>query len=292
MRHSLRNERSLASGSFIELSSGLCHYELHRTSKPLTSEPLILFFSGMSVPYETWDKTIPALLQEGYSCLRFEYYGRGLSDREVGWPGLDTYAHQAMELCERQGFVGKGRRIHGVALSMGGSVAARLHSLYPGFLSSLSLIDPLHRPLELSRAQRLCLWGFLPYIVMGSEAALLQSQAGDFHSAAAREEFLPVYARRARIKGFRASLFRTLRAQSAWDMRKDYEGLRDSCLACLLIWGEHDATLSLNDGKELARLLKPRAFRVIKEAGHVPHYEASESVNAEILGFLRELPPA
>ena len=64
-------------GSFIQLSDGYTHYRLEG---PVAGPPVVLIH-GFSVPLFNWDHTVPDLIQAGFRVLRYDLYGRGLSDR-------------------------------------------------------------------------------------------------------------------------------------------------------------------------------------------------------------------
>ena len=71
------NARRGAPGRFVRLSDGVTHYDV---SGPDTGRTILLVH-GFSVPYYIWDSTATALAGAGYRVVRYDEYGRGLSDR-------------------------------------------------------------------------------------------------------------------------------------------------------------------------------------------------------------------
>ena len=71
--------RKEASGSFVQLTSGVTHYEL---SNPEVNETVVLVH-GFSVPYFIYDPTFAFLTQAGLRVLRYDLFGRGFSDRQT-----------------------------------------------------------------------------------------------------------------------------------------------------------------------------------------------------------------
>src|SRR5262245_49681612 len=69
--------RSSLSGQFAKLSDGYTHYEI---GGPAGGRVVVLA-AGFSVPYYIWDPTFEALTKAGFRVLRYDYYGRGYSDR-------------------------------------------------------------------------------------------------------------------------------------------------------------------------------------------------------------------
>src|SRR5215470_12394890 len=66
-----------ATSRFVRLHDGVTEYEV---SGPDTGRTVVLL-SGATVPYYLWDPTRAALAGSGFHVLRYNYYGRGLSDR-------------------------------------------------------------------------------------------------------------------------------------------------------------------------------------------------------------------
>ena len=69
--------RASAGGQFVHLSAGYTHYEL---DGPPQGRQVVLA-AGVTVPYYIWDPTFAALVKAGFRVLRYDYYGRGYSDR-------------------------------------------------------------------------------------------------------------------------------------------------------------------------------------------------------------------
>ena len=69
--------RARMPGQFAKLSDGYTHYELGGPSQGR----VVVLAAGFSVPYYIWDPTFAALTAAGFRVLRYDYYGRGYSDR-------------------------------------------------------------------------------------------------------------------------------------------------------------------------------------------------------------------
>src|SRR6185295_2517104 len=69
--------RAGAPGKFVALPAGVTHYEL---TGPDTGRVVVLVH-GFSVPYYIWDSSVVALNKAGRRVLRYDLFGRGLSDR-------------------------------------------------------------------------------------------------------------------------------------------------------------------------------------------------------------------
>ncbi|MBI2149425.1 MAG: alpha/beta hydrolase, partial [Acidobacteria bacterium] len=76
------------------MSDGYTHYEL---GGPADGRPVVLA-AGFSVPYYIWDPTFKSLTAAGFRVLRYDYYGRGFSDRPAIPFTDDMYVRQLDEL--------------------------------------------------------------------------------------------------------------------------------------------------------------------------------------------------
>src|SRR5262249_36003680 len=88
--------RASTSGAFALLSDGYTHYEI---GGPAGQDGRgVVLAAGFSVPYYIWDPTFNALTTAGLRVLRYDYYGRGYSDRPSIPFNDDMYVRQLDEL--------------------------------------------------------------------------------------------------------------------------------------------------------------------------------------------------
>jgi len=90
------SKRSLISAEkFIQLPDGLMtHYEL---LGPKNAQTVVLIH-GFSVPYYNLDHTFNFLVKSGFRVLRYDIYGRGLSDKPITEYSKDFYYKQLKNL--------------------------------------------------------------------------------------------------------------------------------------------------------------------------------------------------
>ncbi|MFB6346808.1 MAG: alpha/beta fold hydrolase [bacterium] len=69
--------RSVLEHSTCELSHGTTHYEV---AGPRNGPPVVLIH-GLTSSLFIWDEQFYRLAENGYRVLRYDLYGRGLSDR-------------------------------------------------------------------------------------------------------------------------------------------------------------------------------------------------------------------
>src|SRR5262249_31527827 len=107
--------RAAMPGQFAKLSDGYTHYEFGGPA----GGRIVVLAAGFSVPYYIWDPTFKALTAAGFRVLRYDYYGRGYSDRPAIPFNDDMYVRQLDELLNAAGVPGP---VDLVGISFGGSL--------------------------------------------------------------------------------------------------------------------------------------------------------------------------
>jgi pimeloyl-ACP methyl ester carboxylesterase len=276
-----RAQASAAVGSFARLSRGLAHYEL---SGP-PEGPTVVLVPGLSVPFSTWDRNAPALAAAGFRVLRYEHYGRGLSDRPRLRYDLDLFVEQLAELLPA---LGLRRPALLVGLSMGGPVAAAAAARHPGLARAVALVDPLFEwPAPGPRARLLTMpvVGDALMALRGADI-LAEGQRVDFFDPKAYAEFLSSYLPPLRHRGIGRAVLSTMRSIPAWPLARTYDELGGTGFPILLVWGREDATLPFEQSSRLLARIPRAEFVTIEGAGHVPHWEKAAEVNEALRGFL------
>src|SRR6476646_6649782 len=122
--------RARMPGLFAKLSDGYTHYEI---GGPPNGRVVVLA-AGFSVPYYIWDPTFAALTGAGFRVLRYDYYGRGYSDRPDIPFTQDLYVRQLTQLLE---FLHITQPVDLAGLSFGGSVITTIADRHPSRVRSL-----------------------------------------------------------------------------------------------------------------------------------------------------------
>lgn len=288
--------RQTADGSFVPLTDGVCHYELFSpapagdaSSSLQGKEPgvrTIVLIHGFSVPYFIWDPTFAFLCQSGFRVLRYDLFGRGLSDRPRVRYGLNLYIRQLRDLLDALDLRGP---VTLAGLSMGGPISLGFTEQHPTRVERNILIDPagakaIQLPLELQLAKIPWL-SDLVFGLIGDET-LLKGIASDFYDPSLVEEFIDRYRPQMKIKGFKRAILSTLRSGMLDDFSRIYRRVGQLGKPTLLFWGRNDTTVPFAHS-DLARAFLPQAeFHVIEGVGHIPHYEKAAEFNPLLLQFL------
>lgn len=273
--------RSTIPGTFIDLSGGRTWYEL---AGPVDGPPVV-FINGYSIPHHLWDKNFHALAEAGFRVLRFDHFGRGWSDRPDVTYDENLFDKQILDLLDALHFSGK---VNLVGSSMGGIVASIFTTRHPERVSRLVLFDPAgtmdkpHFPKSLLLIPGI---GDLVMHLTGSRT-LPAGMAEDLLHPERYPEYVEKYLPQMKITGFKRAILSTFRSGLLFERRAVYERLSALPLPVLLVWGRFDRTIPLATGEGLRRLMPSARWRVIEDAGHVPHYERPDVVNPLLVDFL------
>ena len=280
----LNNEtRKAVSGSFVQLSDGITHYELGGNE----SGEKVVLIHGFSVPYFIYDPTFKFLINSGFRVLRYDLFGRGFSDRPQVDYNIDSFIHQLVDLLDA---LRSTQPLNLIGLSMGGLIASAFTVRYPERVDKLILIDPAGaKSIALTPMLKAAKLPFVAEAVLslvGSER-LVENAAKDFFDPALVEHFKIQYKVQMEYKGFKRAILSSIR-NGMLDSHIDiYQALGKMDKQILLFWGRCDNTVPFEHSEILRKVIHNLEFHVIEGCGHIPHYEKPDIVNPILLEFLK-----
>ncbi|MBX7059447.1 MAG: alpha/beta hydrolase [Leptospirales bacterium] len=267
---------------FVQLSDGVTHFEI---SGPAAGKPVILV-CGLASPVYIWDRSVEGLTAAGFRVLRYDLYGRGLSDRPRRSYNLQLFLRQLSELRQKTGF---DRRADIIGLSMGGVIVTGHVLERPEWIGKVALISPAGFPLELpARARLASLPALGDWMILSfGDQMLLRGLHTNLERQGLFENYRRSFAAQMRYAGFKAALLSSLRSMPLQSMRLAYLQAYSVQRPLLLIWGKQDQVIPLSVGQQMAAEIPGVIFRPIEGAGHVSNWEAPELVNPLLLERLR-----
>jgi len=275
--------RQDADGSFIELPDGIVHYEISNPDK----EQTVILVHGFSVPYFIFDPTFEFLTQSGFRTLRYDLFGRGLSDRPRKRYNIDLFINQLKNLVDALRIT---RPVNLIGLSMGGPITGTFTACYPERVKSLTLIDPAGvRPVSLIpmlKAMKVPGVAEAVFGLVGSEV-MLKSAAKDFFDPKLVGMFIDRYKVQMQYKGFKRAILSSIRNDMLGPFVGAYKSVNRLKIPVLLFWGRNDKTVPFEYSDDLRAMIPDAEFHVIENCSHIPHYEKPDQVNPVLLEFLR-----
>ena len=272
--------RKNVSGSFVQLTDGITHYELAGSD----TGKVVVLVHGFSVPYYIWDSTFVKLVDEGYRVLRYDEYGRGFSDRPDKVYEASLLRQQLEELLTALNI----QSVHAIAgLSFGGPVVTDFAIHHPNQVDKVILVDPFF-PLESAEPTKPSYpESFMRFMMALSPEDMVNGQLTDLKYPERFPQWADQYKVQMQYKGFRHALISTrLHYATPEKMRANYKELDEQHKPILLIWGKEDNTTPFSSSDELRKIVQTE-FMPVDDAAHLPHMEKASEVNARIIEFLK-----
>ncbi len=275
-----------ADSNFIVVNDLKLHYR--RWAEETPGKGNVFLVHGFSGSTFSWRFTAPALVAEGYQVIAADLPGFGLSERNLSFsPTADHRAELLWDLLES---IDSGSSWHLVGHSMGGGVVAAMALQSPDQVQSVTFAAGaipaegrgrfgwvFHYP-PLGRAVRQ-----LVTRVVLSEENVGRALASAYGRVPTKDEFEGYY-RPLLIKDSDAALVEMLKAR----VRNLLSDLEDLQAPVLLIWGEEDAWVQIEEGYKLKSILKNSELVVIAGEGHCPMETAPLEFNSNLIRFLAE----
>ncbi len=270
-------------GKFVQLEDGVTHYDV----AGLDSGQRVLLVHGFSVPLYIWDSTATALSAAGFRVARYDYFGRGYSDRPDIPYTADLYDRQLLQLLDSLGWR---EPVDIIGLSMGGPVTAAFVSRHPERARSLTLVDPAAGTRgTLPLMFRLPLIGPLLWQTL-AVPGMADGQLSDFVDPAKWPDWPARYRVQMQYRGFGRALLSTLREGQGMVQDSVYARAGASAKPTLLLWGTEDKTVTIDHADGVRKAIPQAQYHPIERAGHLPHMERTDVVNPLLISFLRASP--
>lgn len=276
--------RSLADGRIAagvrtaQLAEGITSYQTSGSAGPW-----VVLVHGMLTPSFAWQPIAEMLAAEGFRVLRYDQFGRGLSDRPHVRYDLDLYVTQLRELTDQLDITG----MHLVGWSMGAVIAGQFAAETPDRVESLCLIAPgllLKPPVPLRVLRRL----------PGAERLIapLVSVVTDRIEAShlSNPERFPDYRQRVReqleFPGVGASFASTV-VHFPVDAGKDLTALGAHPRPVLLIWGDADRVTPYANSRRVLDFFRHARLLTVQGGRHAVHLDHAGIVHPAIADFIR-----
>jgi len=241
--------------------------------------------AGFSVPYYIWDPTFKALTSAGFRVLRYDYYGRGYSDRPAIPYTDDMYVRQLDQLLKHVHIDGP---VDLVGISFGGSLITSFADSYPDRVHSLIYFDPsIRRPYPLSVTEQMPrVWNYLTVVL--NERFWPQDQLSDFLHPERFPDWTKRYREQMRFKGFRRSRLLEISSNAEVDQMDQLERVGQHPRPVLVIWGKEDRTVPFDESEFLMETLPRGRLVPIEGSGHLPQWEQPDIVHPQLISFLQQ----
>ena len=271
--------RSTVPGSFVSLKDGYTHYEL---AGPPGGRVVVLA-CGATVPYYVWDPTLKALTGAGFRVLRYDYYGRGYSDRPDIAYNQDLYVRQLTQLLDALNIR---EPIDLAGLSFGGSLITSFADRYPQRVRSLVYVDPGFRePYTVEDIARVkSAWEF--FTAVFEENTWAEGQLDDFLHPERFPDWPDRYRVQLQYKGFRRARLSEAITNEKANQSAEIIRVGRHTRPVLLIWGKQDTNVAFENSADLLKVMPRAKLVAVDSAGHLPQWEQPDVVHTAWIAFL------
>jgi pimeloyl-ACP methyl ester carboxylesterase len=255
-------------------------------------EPIV-FVHGLGGQWQNFLENIPRAAEER-RVVALDLPGFGCTPEPAGKITIPGYGRFVDALCEKLSL----GRVDIVGNSMGGFVAAEVAIQFPERIDQLILISAAGIT-SANIAQR-------PILTAGRVATAMVSYGAARHRHIAarpksRHMALALVARYPSLlkpdlayEGFfkgagKPGFDDALRACLEYDFRDRLPEIRQPTL---IVWGEKDSIIPVEDAEEFERLIPDSRKVVMRDTGHIPMAERPSAFNDLMMDFLAETGPA
>ena len=269
-------------GAFVRLADGITHYEL---AGPDTGRVVVLA-AAFSVPAYISDSLYQRLSDSGFRMVRFDYYGRGWSDRIDDPYELGLFVRQLDGLLDSLHVEGP---VDLAAISFGAAIASEFADRHGDRVRSLTYIDPVFntgRPLPPEERSPLR-WSW-HMVFRGGTDAMARSQLDDFFYPERHPGWVARYRTQQQFRGTREAWRRTRAAVAV----APHQGallrrLGAQSRPVLIVWGRQDGGAPFGDSRGLLAAMPRATFVPVDSAGHLSHIDQPDTVAGSVVRFLR-----
>ena len=249
--------------------------------------PPLLFIHGWGSNWQSWLLSIPACMGTR-RCIALDLPGFGCSDMPSEPISIQGYAKTVDRVCDALGV----DRVSAIGNSMGGFVGAELALAFPTRVDRLVLVSAAGLSIE-----------EVPPIALETASrffARLHPHLARFDNAVARrprlrraamqsvvrypERLSPALAYELILGSGKPGFVPAVKAMVGYSFR---ERLREIEIPVLVVWGENDMLVPVEDAEEYVRLIGANARRIVfADTGHVPMIERPSRFHDLLSEFL------
>lgn len=268
--------------SFVSLGDGFTHYQWQGPE----NGPKVVLIHGFSSPYFVWDKTISALAEEGFRVLRYDLYGRGLSDRPQTQYTGDLFDRQLTQLLDSQGVTGP---VDLVGLSMGGAIVMNFTDRHPERVARIVLFAPAGLNKLPVVSNLLLLPGFGEWFMRAYGDIFITYAVPNqiTETPSILPLFKDAYRKQLQYKGYKRAILSTFRHGPLTSIEEVYARVGQQNRRGLLLWGANDTVVPVKLHERVLQLIPWLNFHMIPGSGHCSCYQSPEEINPILVHFLK-----
>lgn len=274
--------RLRAPGAFAALSDGQTHYQW---DGPKDGRVMVCIH-GLTTAGYVWDALVPELTRMGFRVLRYDLFGRGVSDAPRGPQDAAFFLRQLQDLLADQQVDGP---VSVMGYSMGGAIATAWAAQNPDRVEALYLVAPAGLGRVGTPFTRFC--SDVPVLGDGAMHALggimLRHGFRQAAKAVPGQALLDRQMAETRVRGFLPAVLSSYRNILADDQTALHEQIAARNIPVLAVWGGADAVIPSTSPGRLALINRAARQVSVDDATHALPASHATDIRVAIQAFLR-----
>jgi pimeloyl-ACP methyl ester carboxylesterase len=247
----------------------------------------IIFINGIAVSCFTWRKLLN-IMDNKFRTIAFDFKGTGLSEKR-GNNSVEAYTSQLLSIMEKFNI----SEAILVGNSLGGEIALDITIKHPERVGALVLIDAAgynkgKKVMRLLvRSGRLTIIYRMLRLFLSRIFTKKMIQWAVFNEKIITDQMVEGYYRPAKTKGAVGAFINLVRNLSYTEF--DSSKIPEIKKPTLIIWGEEDRIIKVEDAYLFKRHIENSRLHIIKRCGHAPQEEYPEKVAELITAFINDV---
>lgn len=272
---------------YITLSNGVTHYQLIGPDSGTT----IVLVHGGTIPMWTWDKQMQPLADAGFRVLRYDQFGRGLSDRPHVKYNRNFYVKQLLELLDALKIK---EPVHLLGQCVGAGIVAKFSVIHPDRVYKVILSAPMNDFAKYKtlagtaiKVSRIPVIG--KFMVRTVIIPKTIERNFDYLQLCGMDVQLydSLYRQQATYNGFEHSFYSMSINDACADCIDTYKKLGRQKREILTIWGTEDKTVPKPMIDDVVNNVKKTEFEIYENTGHQINWERTEDFNTLVMSFFK-----
>lgn len=248
----------------------------------------IIFLNGILAWSFTWRKLLD-LMYESYHLYALDYSGTGFSEKEKDKNSVEAFTEQVAFFMEHF----KLEKAVIVGNSLGGEVALNFAIKYPEKVRALVLIDTAgyQKNKEITKGlvslSRFKLTEHMLSIINSEVTAKKLIEGVIYDETIIDSDMIKGYFKPLKMDGALEAFFDLVKSLDTYEFY--YEEVKTIKKSTLIIWGENDKIIPVEDAYRLHRDMENSKLVIFEKCGHAPQEEIPEKVAEVIDEFLKKI---
>jgi len=254
----------------------------------------VVLIHGFGGSTYSWREVMPELAKQ-HRVVALDLFGFGFTERPKR---LRRYSREGqisliLGVLDELGI----DRAHLVGHSYGGGIATALALRHPDRVRSLVLVDSTNPNYARARRKNFAelqplTWAFVRGLALRPDTVRKALERSWYDDSLITDEMVDAYLKRLEIEGA-ARAYRGLTVPFNSPEEAEALYVHDLQVPALVIWGEDDELIKVEEGRVAAGEIKGARFVALEDCGHNPMEEKPEAFLANLLPFLTAppLPP-